>query len=257
MPTVSTALSRGRYLFLTWIPITALLFGCRHGNAINFVTNTQFGVKVGVNAEKIPEAQIGYNRQEAARVPVYHETQNSTIPSNASSTDLKFQAEKPDGHGTTKDAYSVLGTFRGGGSGSSQNGTADLKIAQYFATGLAAQLLAEHGGAAMVNPKAKTPAEARDSKAIFDEKVEIGVAQKTVRENAARFIFDGPNEQAEHTPAARKERVKKALAGVQLGDEESLDGVADRISKRSNVSDIQKELLNYKNDFKIIESNLK
>jgi hypothetical protein len=47
------------------------LVGCQHYNSINFVTNTQFGAKIGVNAEKIPEIQVGYNRQEAARVPVY------------------------------------------------------------------------------------------------------------------------------------------------------------------------------------------
>lgn len=66
-----------RYQALILLVPIAVAVGCKHGNAINFVTNTQFGLKVGVNAEKIPEVQIGYNRQEAARIPVYLEQQST------------------------------------------------------------------------------------------------------------------------------------------------------------------------------------
>src|SRR4051812_34894488 len=73
-----------RHGFQTAIMTVALLCaGCKHYNAINFVTNTQFGIKLGVNSEKIPEIAIGYNRQEAARVPVYLMTSEDELPQSA------------------------------------------------------------------------------------------------------------------------------------------------------------------------------
>ena len=63
-------------------------FGCSHNNAINFATSTQFGVKVGVNADKIPEVEIGYNRQEAARVPVYLEQDGKPAKSTLSTPEI-------------------------------------------------------------------------------------------------------------------------------------------------------------------------
>jgi hypothetical protein len=225
------------------------LGGCKHYNAINFVTNTEFGVKVGVNAEKIPEAKIGYSRQEAARVPVYlmegtmanrtsgevnsllnqadkslqaavtsigtPATQKDDIRTANRLIDAAVRSDKEDAKGNrnssilpkikeaavdlpsdgitsaskdnisfvrgmiaaererpvfhtefqeagkfigskigkeANDAYSVIGTFKGnagGGSGSQSN--VKMGIAQYFATGIAAQLLAENGGAALVS----------------------------------------------------------------------------------------------------------
>ncbi len=87
--------------------------GCQHYNAINFVTNTQVGAKVGVNAEKIPEIQVGYNRQEAARVPVYlmsngasNSSSTEDINSILSQTQAKLEEAKakPDGSEEKKGA---------------------------------------------------------------------------------------------------------------------------------------------------------
>src|SRR5262249_42670975 len=61
----------GQTLKFSALLLALALTSCQHYNAINFVTNTQFGAKVGVNAEKIPEIQIGYNRHDAAWVPNY------------------------------------------------------------------------------------------------------------------------------------------------------------------------------------------
>jgi len=65
-----------------------------------------------------------------------------------------FQGRRGD-DGSHQDAYSVFASF-GMKYESAQNG----EIAQAFATGLAAQNLTQQGGAALINPKEKSPATA-------------------------------------------------------------------------------------------------
>lgn len=325
------------------IAIAMMLTGCQHYNAINFVTNTQFGAKIGVNAEKIPEIQIGYNRQEAARVPVYLMTtkdqlsaspptinallnqaakkleeakatpwaqpnvDNITVAQklvdeairtdNSSTTnkpasallqqikiaasklsvdpakaatpaELEFvcqlmQAEmaKPRfyaefqeqakfvGSRTGKDArdaYSVLGTFSGNMTGSSTSGAgpeAKLKggIAQYFATGIAAQLLAEKGGAALVStaPTAKTPSEVDPEQ--FKQEIINGIKDS---EAVATYVWKNTAAGNPPTPAERKVSLTKAFQGVKLGNDsakerdlgiDSLANLADKDSLKSRL----------------------
>jgi hypothetical protein len=251
------------------------LTGCSHGNAINFVTNTQFGVKVGVDAQSIPEINVGYSRQEAARVPVYWEQQepkdgfptspptvhsilmqvkarlaaqddavakalmaeamkmaetdgenqslllvdinskvNGTINGeterktimglidaeigkiatfNAFYREAKFEGEwTPTTHGnSSRDALSVLGTFSGSGAGSSKDGDAKVSLGQYFATGVAAQILAYRGGAATVNPGAQSPSDVTDER--IEQLMDMGREQvRTERSQAdevAEWVF--------------------------------------------------------------------
>jgi hypothetical protein len=330
--------------------LAVLLTGCQHYNAINFVTNTQVGAKVGVNAEKIPEIQVGYNRQEAARVPVYlmttkdglsssppainavlsqagkkleaakaspwgqsnvgavkvaqklienavgmdeSSTTNKTAsvllqqikvaaaqlsvnpaPANAATADqLEFicqliQAEiaKPKFYaefqeqakfvGTRKgddarDAYSVLGTFSGDISGSSTTGAgpeAKMKggIAQYFATGIAAQILAEKGGAALVStgPTAKTPSD------IDPEQV------KQIQEEFKRAIMDSEAVAAyvwkniavgnPPAPAARKTSLTKAFQGVKISGNspQAKDAALDYYANLADAATLKSNLEN-------------
>jgi hypothetical protein len=267
--------------------VFAVLCGCKHHNAINFVTNTEFGVKVGVNAEKIPEVKIGYGRQEAARVPVYlmdgaiakrtrgevnsllnqaainlekasgastaatqapyissavklvnaaavadtaskkdasesliipeiktsvaNLVKNGTTLESKESIDyvrglIAAERERPVFHtefqeagkfiGSRKDkdandAYSVIGTFKGnaGGNAGSQ-ANAKMGIAQYFATGIAAQLLAEGGGAALVSTaqNAKTPDESEEIKVLVEN---WNLAQKTKEQAIIDYVAPG------------------------------------------------------------------
>lgn len=326
----------GSCIGLALLLVSLLGTGCKHGNAINFVTSTQFGLKVGVNAEKIPEVQIGYNRQEAARVPVYLEKQGGTNGSDnlpaapVSVSSILAQAKMALQKGTAaddivaagliasavkmgqsgdgesilvvisekakespldaakrgvlqglieaeiqkpaamsafyekakyvgkrngpwaEDAYSVLGTFSGAGTASASGGTnGNLTIAQYFATGVAAQILAEKGGAAVVNPNAKPASDSGDPKAAFEAGKKQGEKQRDVLERAAKFILDQGTDGA----AQRKERAKKALAGIEI-EGESLDDVASRISTKTSESDIRKLLMRFREDSAIIEKNL-
>lgn len=305
----------------------SLLGGCRHNNAINFATSTQFGVKVGVNAEKIPEVQVGYNRQEAARVPVYLEQDKNTAgpattPGNASvhallrqaqillqSTDANVQAKgaklivglqqgagrslgtnlvyqlafaeaakslntsgpQPDPlllnaciqaaldlpvetqrfHEQGKfiatrqgdnaaDAYSVLGTFSGDGAGSLSTNSGRLKIAQFFATGVAAQELARYGGAATVNPNANSPATLSLDERIKERK--IGRAQQQAS--------DGLTQLATHLanisdPARRAAEVGRMMAGLTLADGDSVDDRKKAIAPPADAARIRQELDTY------------
>jgi hypothetical protein len=85
-----------------------------------------------------------------------------------------FTSDYTEGSTTSKDAYSVLATFDGssGGSSGSTNGAgASLSVAQYFATGNAAVLLASKGGAAAVGgaPAATDSLEATSNKIAHAE----------------------------------------------------------------------------------------
>jgi len=303
--------------------LASMQLGCNHYNAINFVTNTQFGAKIGVNAEKIPEIQIGYNRQEAARIPVYlmttkDEVSASTPTINAllSQASAKLEAAKARPWGQTnvdnivvaqriiteaarldkgsstnsaasfllreiqiaasklpldpaparaapatelelvcqmiqaemvkpafyaefreqakfigirddqsaRDAYSVLGTFSGNMSSSSTTGAgpeANLKggIAQYFATGIAAQLLAEKGGAALVStaPTAKPPGDI-DPEQVERIKKETLVKMRDA-EAVASFVWKDTAAANAPNTDERKVSLTAAFQGVKIDDD--------------------------------------
>ncbi|MCM0031888.1 hypothetical protein [Sandarakinorhabdus limnophila] len=154
---------RGRFfrIISTAVMVGAMLSGCaqmtRHSNTLVFGTNTSFGIKVGTDAASTPGVTVGYSRQEAVVMPVVANTADNG----------NVQAPCPVGTGGVggaiaevcllrasdggkKDAYSVLASFgtkyAAGGGTPNANG----QIVQYFATGIAAQKLAENGGAAAI-----------------------------------------------------------------------------------------------------------
>ena len=115
----------------------------------------------------------------------------------------------------------MIGTFSGGGAATSTStGTtsgpqAQVKgrIAQYFATGIAAQLLAEKGGAALVNSAAPPASSGVDPKEV--EKVKQDTL--TAIENAdkvATHVFKGADE------TERKKLLTTAFEGIPIGDNE-------------------------------------
>lgn len=150
------------------LTVVALLSGCvqstRHSNTMIFGTNTTFGAKVGSDPAQVPSITIGYDRQEAVIMPLVANTHDdgnvqkpcdlSQAAAMASSQYLVHPCSLVATNGGAMDSYSVLASFGAEFDGSvNSGGTAGVKggIAQYFATGMAAQLLAATGGASVVS----------------------------------------------------------------------------------------------------------
>jgi hypothetical protein len=141
------------------------LQGCvqatRHSNTMIFATNTSFGLKAGTSTGQVPEVIVGYDRQEAVIMPLVANTGSDASHNQLTPCDLT-QDVSVNGNarfavhpcslvatnGSAQDSYSVLAsfgaTYDAGGKGASGG------LAQYFATGIAAQVLAAKGGAALV-----------------------------------------------------------------------------------------------------------
>lgn len=138
----------------------------RHSNTMVFGTNTTFGIKVGTTTGEVPQIVVGYDRQEAVIMPL---VANSASKNGKAGAPLEpcDLIQKVDVVGSAdyavhpcslvafrdgaQDSYSVLASF-----GAEFNAKASAApeasggLAQYFATGMAAQILAAKGGAALV-----------------------------------------------------------------------------------------------------------
>lgn len=172
---------RQRYVGLLACAVLPLLGGCvqatRHSNTMVFGTNTSLAAKIGTGVNQVPELSVGYSRQEAVIMPLLANTADADgklVPCGTKEVDgeivtstitdspgvphpCKFVATKTDSNGIiSQDSYSVLASFganvkaRAPGPNST-NSDIGIGLAQYFATGVAAQLLAANGGAAVVS----------------------------------------------------------------------------------------------------------
>lgn len=160
------------YKYIAALAALPLTGGCvqmtRHSNMVVFGTNTSVGVRVGQSATSVPEVQLGYSRQEAVVMPLVANTSGRTGRDGSDllePCDLTQPVTAPGNapfavhpcslvaiYGRALDSYSVLASFgaRFSGRGSTDGAEASVGLAQYFATGMAAQMLALNGGAAVV-----------------------------------------------------------------------------------------------------------
>jgi hypothetical protein len=185
-----------RYGFIL-IASSLLASGCtqtvRHTNTLLFATNTQIAISAGTSATAQPDITIGYKRQEAVVMPLVAnyapdpKEPGKLVPcGNATSppADSCLIVGK-NGTSGAQDSYSVLASFgaKFGAKGNGPQPEASVGIAQYFATGVAAQLLAATGGASIVTtaaPEAVTPAKAAVVAAVMNpedaQRAALGVA---------------------------------------------------------------------------------
>lgn len=148
----------------------------KHSNTLVFGTNTSIGIKVGQSANQTPTIEIGYNRQEAAFVPLLANTgisengelkpcPSKTVTTNGNVTiDIKNCLFIATHDGQDKDSYSTIASFGAKIGATATSG--DVTLAQYFATGIAAQYLTLTGGANIVQAGGDTQAKAEAAGAL-------------------------------------------------------------------------------------------
>lgn len=186
--------------------LALLSSGCiqatRHSNTMLFGTNTHLGIRAGPNATSVPEIDVGYSRQEAVVMPlVANSTDNGRyqspcdITQPVGSDDAKFLVHPcllVAVNGKAQDSYSVLASFGAKFDGDTNSTGAHAKggLAQYFATGVAAQMLALKGGASVV-AVGDAAAEAAKNDAVSDDTIKalFGDAAITERGTAYRTAY--------------------------------------------------------------------
>lgn len=210
-----------------------LLCGCvqatRHSNTMVFGTNTVFGVAVGTDPSQVPTATVGYRRQELVLLPLVANTASQapgekgmnrlepcdlTAPVTVSGGTFAVHPCSLVGvNGKAMDSYSVLASF--GAKFDTGSGAAKGGLAQYFATGIAAQMLALTGGASVVavgDSAGKSADHAQDSAnavaALYSGEPAFAVGQAAAK-NFKTFI---EKLQARMTLASDAERSAKILA---------------------------------------------
>ncbi|REG59306.1 hypothetical protein B0G80_2041 [Paraburkholderia sp. BL6669N2] len=140
----------------------------KHTNTLIFGTNTIIALDVSQSPTGNVGVTLGYKRQEAVWMPLLAndgEVEGNQIPAKCDSDDCRSFIGMTGGDGHVngpgaRDTYSVIATLSGETTGrapvdkTGAEVSAGGSIAQYFATGMAARLLADKGGAALVNTNA-------------------------------------------------------------------------------------------------------
>lgn len=191
----------------------AAVTGCttpHHSNALIFGTNTSFGIDVGQTPTGVPSIVVGYRRQEAVFMPLVATemfdangipTPCAIYPRILSGDLTRVHFTNTNGervpppcflvgqNGGAFDSYSVLASFGAEFSARATQPEASGGLAQFFATGLAAQALAIRGGSSLV-----AISEASESAATADTDAAIGalysapaVTQRITQINATGF----------------------------------------------------------------------
>lgn len=174
-------IGRGIALTVSVIALSGCVQATRHSNTMVFGTNTTVGFKVGQNVNQVPEIMLAYDRQEAVIMPLLANVDGDNDSGLLDPCDptkppaTAIAAEDGENQytvhpcsfvayrGGALDSYSVLASFgadfEGGAevNGSNNEIDAGAGLAQYFATGMAAQMLAMNGGAAVVSTNAPAP----------------------------------------------------------------------------------------------------
>lgn len=235
---------RFQFLAVSLASVVALS-GCvqatRHSNTMIFGTNTSFGIKVGTSPAQVPSINVGYDRQEAVIMPLVANTREREASKNAlSPCNVEGDVSVGEGgkyavhpcslvavRGKAMDSYSVLASFGANFDGSANSGgTAGVKggLAQYFATGMAAQILALNGGASVVavgeaaKASASNPPEPESVKALFsdDSAYKVGVAKgqsyRTWTDNLLAKVHLTPVDQIQNKIKAFEQQSKSTTS---------------------------------------------
>lgn len=181
-------------LIAAWLTLAGCSSTPRHTNTLIFGTNTVFGLNIAQESTASAGVIVGYKRQEAVWMPLLPNQAPNTAGEPVPATCKGARCPKFEGTWAGRvDTYSVLASFgaryqgtAGGATGVDGNGG----IAQYFATGIAAQLLAQSGGASLVNTAAAEPLTASE-RAAGRAAVDLAEQQATQLINTKLLTADG------------------------------------------------------------------
>ena len=224
---------------LCWIVLGASLSGCsttpQHTNVLIFGTNTKVALDVSQDPTSGVGVTLGYKRQEAVWMPLLPNQAKSGNKSDGLQPAACTAGACPKFEGKDRsdqtDTYSVLASFGSklGGGVDAQGNNAQVtgEIAQYFATGLAARLLAQSGGSGLVNTNGEAALSASEKAAIapkvatMDNELKELLAEladkadpskiDTAQRDAALAKSPGKD-----IPEARKARIKGAKTMAEL-----------------------------------------
>jgi hypothetical protein len=194
---------RGRLCRIAFAAVVGAgaLAGCvqmtRHSNTMVFGTNTSFGIKVGADATATPGITVGYSRQEAVIMPLVANTGGTAdgllpCPVGADGTfpvGCLLVGQNGSTRGDMRDAYSVFASFGTRFSAKGTNPEASGQIAQYFATGVAAQKLAEAGAATIALGSAAAASSEPEAIVLRQTQIDASEAVATKVEAASDASF--------------------------------------------------------------------
>jgi len=141
-----------KFICVSFIMLLFFLSGCatpKHSNTLIFGTNIKFALDVSADPAGSPSVTVGYKRQEAVWMPLLANKNTEGTPADCANDKCLFKGKMVN----DEDTYSVLASFgaKFSGQGDTSGAKAEGGLAQYFATGLAARILAREGGARLVS----------------------------------------------------------------------------------------------------------
>jgi hypothetical protein len=174
-------------------------WGCatpKHTNTLIFGTSTRVAFDVSQDPTGVLGVTLGYKRDEAVWMPLQANQKQGNGKEKLPAADCeksgdpnqscKFVGTGSDNGATgggAVDTYSVLASFGGRFSGNAGNGSqvgAQAGLTQYFATGMAARLLAVVGGASLVNTEGVKPSAEAVQAAVATDPALAAMAKKAV-----------------------------------------------------------------------------
>lgn len=207
----------------------------RHTNVLVFGTNTKVALDVSQDATSGVGVTLGYKRMEAVWMPLLP-NQESAKSGDLKPADCANDAACPKFIGQDaagqKDTYSVLASFGsklgGGVDADGKKAQVTGEIAQYFATGLAARLLAQSGGAGLVNT---------NGDALLTAKEKADIAKKVA--TMTSMLDDLLGDLADAGDAKKVDPAKVTAAFAKSPGKEISKIRQDRIKAVTQISDMR------------------
>ncbi len=192
--------------------------GCaalKHNDVLIFGTDTKLALDISTSATSggAPELTIGYKRQEAVWMPLVvngrgvstkvtemacKDKDGKPAPCSENLEELKYTGTAERDAQKGRDAYSVFASFGANIKGDAKNTSATVGLAQFFATGVAAQRLAANSQVANVlalQPEATGKAIAEAAAPLTDEqilaraeRIKAGAKQQDLADRAAACV---------------------------------------------------------------------